>query len=68
MASPHVAGAVPLIWQAKPSLLRDVDATMRLLESTAIPSPTTACGSPQNSPNNVYGYGELDVAAAVQSN
>jgi len=66
MASPHITGAIPIIWQAKPELLRDIEATVDLLQSSATPRPTTACSSPGNSPNNVYGYGELNVQAAVQ--
>jgi serine protease AprX len=68
MAAPHVAGAVALLWSAFPALRRDVFATQVLLETTAtpFPSPGQLCGSdtPTSVPNNVYGYGLLDVLAA----
>jgi len=67
MASPAVTGAIPLIWQAKPSLLRNVRETVDLLQDTAIPVATRTCqgGSDPDVPNNVYGYGDLDIQAAV---
>ena len=69
MASPHVGGAVALLWSAFPNLRGNVDATERLLEETARPL-TSAQGCGGNSatavPNNVYGYGRLDVYAAYQ--
>jgi serine protease AprX len=69
MASPHVGGAVALLWSAFPDLRGNVDATERLLEETARPL-TSAQGCGGNSatavPNNVYGYGRLDVYAAYQ--
>ena len=67
MASPHVAGAVVLLWSAFPYLSRDVDYTEFILEETAVQLTTTeACGgdSPTEVPNNVYGYGRIDVLAA----
>ncbi|RBQ18058.1 peptidase [Spongiactinospora rosea] len=66
MASPHVAGAVALIWSAAPSLRRDVAATRALLDGSAIDTPDDQCGgTPQD--NNVYGEGRLDAYAAVQA-
>jgi len=67
MASPHVTGAIPLIWQAKPSLLRDVKGTYKLLEQTAIAVPTRSCqgANDPDVPNNVYGYGDMDIEAAA---
>lgn len=67
MAAPHVAGAVALLWGAFPSLRRNVDATEELLASTAQPHTTSlGCGGDGSSqvPNNVYGWGLLDVKAA----
>lgn len=67
MASPHVAGAVALLWSAFPALRNNVDFTETLLERTAIPLMTTqTCGDDvaYQSPNNVYGYGRIDVLAA----
>jgi len=60
MASPHIAGIIPLLYQAKPELVRDVGAVQRLITTTASPRTDNACG-----PRNVYGFGEVDVAAAL---
>src|SRR5204863_4953259 len=34
MASPHVAGAVALLWSARPALVRDIAATKTLFQNT----------------------------------
>jgi subtilisin family serine protease len=67
MAAPHVAGAVALLWQAKPSLKGRVDATASLLKMTAtqFKSSQNCGGSGQNIPNNVFGYGLLNIFKAV---
>lgn len=67
MAAPHVAGAVALLWQAKPSLKGNVDGTTSLLKMTAtqIKSTQNCGGSGQNVPNNVFGYGLLNIYKAV---
>ncbi|MBI5305091.1 MAG: S8 family serine peptidase [Chloroflexi bacterium] len=67
MASPHVAGAVALLWSAFPSLRRDVDNTEMILEQSAIHLATTlGCGGDSSTaiPNNTFGYGRLDADAA----
>jgi len=66
MASPHITGAIPLLWQAKPALRRDIKATVDALNNAALPVPVTTCESPSSVPNNVYGYGELDILRATQ--
>ena len=71
MASPHVAGAVALIWSAHPSLKNDVDATSWLLGSTAkrLPSLVESCGGDYvNGPNNSWGSGLVNVLAAYNGN
>jgi hypothetical protein len=69
MATPHVAGAVALLWSAQPSLRNDVDATENILNQTAVhlnPPFPPLCDSVETTwPNNVFGYGRLDVKAAV---
>jgi subtilisin family serine protease len=70
MAAPEVAGAVAIIWQAKPSLEGQVTATQTLLTSTADPMTSTqTCGAFVGSsvPNAVFGYGMLDILRAVQA-
>lgn len=63
MATPHVAGAVALIWSAFPNLRGKVDQTEKLLNNSAIQVATTSCSS-TGIPNSLYGYGRLDVKAA----
>jgi serine protease AprX len=67
MATPHVAGGVALIWQAKPSLIGNIDATEALYESTALHKKTSeTCGGTQGKvPNNAYGYGIINLLKAV---
>ncbi|MFQ5575987.1 MAG: PKD domain-containing protein, partial [Anaerolineae bacterium] len=67
MATPHVAGAVALLWSAVPSLTGHITATESYLNAAAVPIPSTACGSLAGHPNNLYGYGRLDVLAAVKA-
>ncbi len=78
MASPHVAGAVALLWSAQPSLIGDVERTEQLLLKSAVPAVPTAASDPANDctrpgtdgdipvPNNTYGFGRLDVLAALE--
>ncbi len=64
MASPHVAGAVALLWSAFPELRGDVDLTESILKQTAAPvTASTYCDGSQV-PNNTFGYGRIDILAA----
>jgi subtilisin family serine protease len=68
MAGPHVVGVVALIWSAQPDLIGDIDATEQLIIDTAQPytgDTSIGCFS-GNKPNNAYGYGVVDVYAAVK--
>lgn len=69
MASPHVAGAVALLWSAQPHLRNDVDRTEAILNESAFDILSASCdpGLPAASPNNVYGFGRLDVKTAVDT-
>ncbi|HEV8232239.1 MAG TPA: S8 family serine peptidase, partial [Thermoanaerobaculia bacterium] len=73
MASPHVAGVVALLWSARPQLVRDIVATKTVLENTANPgvtvNPAQTCGGTPSTtiPNNSFGYGRVDVLAAVNA-
>jgi len=67
-SAPHVAGAVALLWSADPSLRGNVDSTEQLLLATATPlTSDETCGAFPGSavPNAVFGYGRIDIAAAV---
>ncbi|MFC5183243.1 S8 family serine peptidase [Actinomadura harenae] len=66
MATPHVAGAVALLWSARPEYRRDLEKTRDLLNLTAVDTPDGQCGgTPGN--NNVYGEGRLDALALVDA-
>jgi subtilisin family serine protease len=72
MATPHVAGGIALLWQAKPNLKGNIDATQTAISKTANPaiglSFNQHCGITQgNLPNNIYGWGLLDLLKAVQA-
>jgi subtilisin family serine protease len=64
MATPHVAGAVALLWSARPWLRNHITDTIDILNGSAAPISSTECSS-SGVPNNLYGYGRLDVKAAV---
>jgi subtilisin family serine protease len=64
MASPHLAGAVALMWSAAPSLVGDINTTRALLDRTALDTSDLTCGGTAAN-NNVWGEGKLDAFAAV---
>ena len=67
MAAPHVAGAVALLWSAIPELKNDQESTEGALNSSAVrlTSIVEACGGDYvDGPNNTWGKGRLDIAAA----
>jgi hypothetical protein len=76
MAGPHVAGVVALLWSARPELRGNVQATEGILRRSATagpvsqvcsPSPACACGGVTGTPNNVYGWGQVNALQAVES-
>ncbi|MEU2656003.1 S8 family serine peptidase [Streptomyces sp. NPDC007325] len=64
MATPHVAGAVALLWSAAPALIGDIDRTRALLNQGARDVDDTHCGGTPAA-NNVWGEGKLDILASV---
>ncbi|HXD09683.1 MAG TPA: S8 family serine peptidase, partial [Anaerolineales bacterium] len=68
MAGPHVVGAVALLWSADPALIGDIDRTEQILIDTAKPyAGSTSLGCFEGgTPNAAYGYGIVDVYAAVK--
>src|ERR1051326_8073214 len=65
MATPHIAGSVALLWSARPELRPDLDATEGTLNNAAVHINSSECGT--GTPNNVYGWGRVDVFAAVNT-
>jgi serine protease AprX len=66
MATPHIAGAMALLWSAIPSLQNQIDPSRTALNNAAVHINSTQCGSVEP-PNNVYGWGRVDILAAVTS-
>ncbi len=70
MASPHTAGAVALLWSAASAYRGNISGTESLLTGTAFRIGTSeTCGGLAAGaiPNNTYGYGLIDVLAAVNA-
>jgi len=66
MATPHVAGAVALLWSARPALTNQISQTEDLLNQNAVHHMSTLCSSSGN-PSNLYGWGQVDINAAVNA-
>ena len=64
MATPHIAGAVALLWNAIPSLRHQLLDSREALNNSAVHISNTQCGD-AGPPNNVYGWGRVDILAAV---
>jgi subtilisin family serine protease len=64
MATPHIAGAMALLWNALPSLRHQLTASRDALNNSAVHISSTQCGD-AGPPNNVYGWGRVDIFAAV---
>jgi len=64
MATPHVAGAIALLWSAHPELRNQIPQTEDILNQAAVDVTSTLCSS-SGVPNNTYGWGRLDIKAAV---
>ena len=66
MATPHIAGAMALLWSAHPELQNQIDASRTVLDDAAHFISSTQCG-PAGPPNSVFGWGRVDILAAVGS-
>src|SRR5437762_6757351 len=64
MATPHIAGAMALLWSAIPSFQHQIQASRDALNNSAVFISSTLCGA-AGPPNNVYGWGRVDIAATV---
>jgi serine protease AprX len=69
MAGPHVAGAVALLISANPKLAGNPNRIEQILRETATPlKASQSCGGVNGNliPNNTFGYGRINVLAAVR--
>jgi subtilisin family serine protease len=64
MATPHISGAMALLWNAVPSLRHQITDSRDALNNAAVHIASTQCGD-AGPPNNVYGWGRIDILAAV---
>ena len=64
MATPHIAGAVTLLWCARPDLRHNISGSRTALNDAAHFIAYKLCGS-AGPPNNVTGWGRVDILAAV---
>jgi subtilisin family serine protease len=64
MATPHISGAMALLWSAIPSLRHQITMSRDALDNAAHFISSTQCGA-AGPPNNVYGWGRVDILAAV---
>src|SRR3989442_5696638 len=68
MAAPHAAGAVALLWSAFPHIRGNVEYTQSILHQTALPlAMGQSCGTNTRIPNNIFGYGRIDLLAAYNA-
>jgi subtilisin family serine protease len=70
MATPHLVGAVALFLSARPAYSGDVEALEDVFFHSALRRTTrSSCGGVPGDqiPNNAYGWGRLDVLAAVNA-
>ena len=69
MASPHVAGALALLMSLNKKLIGDHSQLRELLKKSTLPAQSSQeCGAhDQNAPNNISGFGFLNVYKAAES-
>src|SRR5438034_1144606 len=65
MATPHISAAMALLWSAHPELRHQITASRDAVNNTGVHIASTQCGT-AGPPNNVYGWGRVDILAAVQ--
>ncbi|HEU0275244.1 MAG TPA: S8 family serine peptidase, partial [Candidatus Udaeobacter sp.] len=66
MATPHIAGAVALLWSARPEWRHKIGITRTAIDDAAVHILNGACnGGRPVTPNNTYGHGRVDIFAAA---
>ena len=66
MATPHIAGAVALLWSARPEWRHHIDESRTAINNAAVHILNGACdGGQAVTPNNTYGHGRVDILAAI---
>ena len=67
MAAPHTAGTLALVLSAEIALIGDVEGSTDAVRGTAVNLLDESCGGDEDGdPNNVFGDGRIDAAAAVE--
>jgi serine protease AprX len=64
MATPHIAGAMALLWSALPGLQHQLTESRDAVNNSAVHIASTQCGD-AGPPNNVFGWGRVNIFAAV---
>jgi subtilisin family serine protease len=64
MAAPHVAGAFALFWSGVPSLRGQIRKSIEFFEKTATHTRSRDCESQTDVPNNLHGYGMINIYKA----
>ena len=64
MATPHIVGAMALLWSARPELKHNISFSRTQMDNAAVFISSTQCGT-AGPPNNVYGWGRVDALAAL---
>src|SRR4029078_5183535 len=62
--TPHIAGAMGLLWCARPELRHTISGSRTALNEAAFFLAYKQCGTP-GPPNNVVGWGRVDILAAA---
>src|SRR5438093_4575836 len=65
MATPHIAGAMALLWCARPELRHDITGSRTALNEAAFFLAYKQCGTP-GPPNNVTRWGGVGILAAAR--
>jgi len=66
MAAPAVAGAYALLWDAVPSLKRQLEKSEQLLRQTAFHQRANNQCNSDMAPNNVFGWGTVNIEKAIE--